>query len=79
MLVGENMTKPKGRRTIRQLGGEIWLELRARQSERETDWRAENRIIAVAMGVLARHTGAVIENDPDHPVAPLPPKDPKTD
>ncbi len=59
-------------RTVRQLGGELWLELRTALSETEADWQARNRIVEIAMGVLARHSGSVIENDHDLPVEPLP-------
>lgn len=68
------MTDGKRSRTIRQLGGEIWIELQAAIPEPETDWRTRNRIIEVIMAVLARHSGAMIENDPDLPVDPLPVK-----
>lgn len=48
------------------------MELRTALPEWEVDWRARNTLIEIAMGVLARHEGTVIENDPELPVDPLP-------
>ena len=70
------MSDGKRRRSVRQLGGEIWIELQAALPEAETDWRTRSRIIEIIMAVLARHTGATIENDADLPVDPLPGKPP---
>lgn len=58
-------------RTIRELGGEVWAEL---SSIPETDlrWEVRNAVVDVMMGVLARHSGSILENDRDLPVAPLP-------
>lgn len=62
-------------RTIRELGGEIWAEMNNRVSESEANFEVKNRIVDIAMGVLARYAGAVLENDEGLPVEPLPPKD----
>ena len=67
-------------RTIRELGGEIWAECQARiptgtppiNSSLEA-FELLNYFIDISMGVLARHSGALITNDPDLPVDPLPP------
>jgi hypothetical protein len=59
-------------RTIRELGGEFWSELSAAITEDETNWKVKNRIVDLMMAVLARYEGAVIENDADLPVQPLP-------
>lgn len=59
-------------RTIRELGGEIWSELNARVGETEANFEVKNRIVDIAMGVLARYAGSVIENDEGLPVEPLP-------
>jgi hypothetical protein len=58
-------------RTVRELGGEIWAELFS-FPDAELHWQIKNRIVDVVMGVLARHEGAVIKNDPDLPVSRLP-------
>ena len=58
-------------RTVRELGGEIWSELVNRISEEEIDWQAKNKVVDIVIGVLARHSGKVIENDKDLPVDPL--------
>jgi hypothetical protein len=68
------MSDGKRSRTIRQLGGEIWIELQAVVPEPEADWRTWDTIIEVVMAVLARHAGTTIENDHDLPVTPLPGK-----
>jgi hypothetical protein len=68
------VTKPKKSRTIRELGGEIWSELRSEISEEEANWEVKNRMVEIMMAVRARHAGAIIENDADLPVEPLPPK-----
>ena len=60
-------------RTVRELGGEIWAELRC-FSEAELHWQIRNRVVDVVMGVLARHVGTEIRNDLDFPVSPLPVK-----
>lgn len=69
---GWSGTLGEGKRTVRELGGEIWAELRNRIAEEEADWRAKTEIVDVIMGVLARHSGKRIENDPGLPVTPLP-------
>jgi hypothetical protein len=57
--------------TVRELGGEIWAELSS-FSDEELHWETKSKIVHVVMGVIARHAGAVVKNDPDLPVAPLP-------
>lgn len=59
-------------RTIRELGGEIWSEISAAVPEEQANFEVKNRIVEIAMAVLARYSGAVIENDADLPVEPLP-------
>jgi len=56
-------------RTVRELAGEIWAEMRQVEG---LDWQVRNRITDVIMGVLARYDGATIVNDRDLPVKPLP-------
>jgi hypothetical protein len=63
------------RRTIRELGGEIWAELEKRIPDHRADWRTRGSIVDVVMGVLAAHAGEMIENDVDLPVETLPPVD----
>jgi hypothetical protein len=68
---------------IRELGGEIWAECRARlrtgtpplHSSLEA-FELLNYFIDISMGVLARHNGTLIANDFDLPVEPLPPDPP---
>ena len=65
-------------RTIRELGGEIWAELQERQLKganpafAKLEPESVNAFIDLTMGVLARHANAMIRNDPDLPVEPLP-------
>lgn len=64
-------------RTVRELGGEIWAEIRMRMGEKqETFSRLDvptlNATIDLIIGVLARYNGVVIVNDADLPVTPLP-------
>jgi hypothetical protein len=58
-------------RTIRELGGEIWAEL-GPIPEIDLRWDVRDTIVDIVMGVLARHAGAVLENDQDIPVEPWP-------
>jgi len=60
-------------KTVRELAGEIWAEINSAHWRRgdEIDVEVLNAFIEVASGVLARHDGATILNDPDFPVAPL--------
>jgi hypothetical protein len=60
-------------RTVRELGGEIWAELSS-IPEGDLRWDVRNAIVDVVMGVLARYAGTVLENDPDLPVEPRPPR-----
>lgn len=62
----------KSGRTVRELGGEIWAELSRGISNDELGWQEKSKVVDLVMGVLARHVGCVIENDPDLPVSPLP-------
>jgi len=71
------MSKAAKSRTIRELGGEIWSEVSSIVSEEEANWQVKNKIVEITMGVLARYEGAVIENDADLPVEPLPKKEPE--
>ena len=57
-------------KTVRELGGEIWAELSSRIPEETITWSIKNDLIDLIMGVLARHDGITIENDPDDPVTP---------
>jgi hypothetical protein len=57
--------------TARELGGEIWSELSS-LPQAELHWQIRNRVVDVVMGVLARHLGAQIRNDPDLPASPVP-------
>ncbi len=66
------------KRTIRELGGEIWSEVFARRTHghpklKNLPQEAEDEIMDLVIGVLARYKGAVIEDDEDLPVTPLPP------
>ena len=67
----------KRERTIRELGGEIWAEMRGRVSESEANFEVKSRIVDIAMGVLARYEGAILTNDEGLPVAPLPVVEPE--
>ncbi|WP_437913732.1 hypothetical protein WME73_46060 [Sorangium sp. So ce302] len=57
---------------MRELGGEIWAEISRRIPDDELDWQRKNKMVDLIMGVLARHIGNTIENDPDLPVFPSP-------
>ena len=64
--------------TIRELGGEIWSEVFTRRTHdcpklKNLSQEAEDAIMDLVIGVLARYKGAVIEDDEDLPVTPLPP------
>ena len=64
--------------TIRELGGEVWAEIFMRKTHGDVRFKelhhdALGEIIDLIMGVLARHKGAVIEDDGDLPVTPLAP------
>ncbi len=58
------------KKTIRELGGDVWAELH-RIPEPELDWKTRERIVDIVMGVLARHTDLEVRNDEDLPVSPL--------
>lgn len=67
-------TRPDAERrvvTVRELGGEIWSEFSRRVPQEDTDWKTQGILVDILMGVLARHTGEVVENDEDLPVKPL--------
>ena len=66
------------KKTVRELGGEIWAEITQRQNDQaddslisEIDFRATQELGDLVMGVLARHAGCEIINDEDLPVEPL--------
>ncbi len=66
------------KRTIRELGGEVWAEISTRRSHghiklKNLQQEALDEIIDLFMGVLARHKDTVIEDDEGLPVTPLPP------
>ncbi len=56
-------------RTVRELGGEIWAELRRVEGIK---WQDLNEAIDIVMAVLARYENTMIVNDKDLPVEPLP-------
>lgn len=58
-------------RTVRELGGEFWAEVTREIPEEDASWETKGRLVDILMGVLARHSGEVIENDRDLPVEPL--------
>lgn len=60
-------------RSVRELGGEIWSELSQRVPEGRVSWDIKNEVVGLVMGILARHAGELIENDPDVPVPPTEP------
>lgn len=77
--VRNEVKKPMDNRmkTIRELGGEFWAEIQKRIHDgdvklKNLDIDAENAVVEIMMGVLARHEGMFIKNDADLPVAPLP-------
>ena len=58
--------------TVRELGGEIWTEVSGLCREGlNLEVSDLNEFIDTAVGVLARHTGKTLVNDPDLPVVPL--------
>ena len=59
---------------IRLLGGEIFAAL-FRSRNDDLSWEEHGRVVDVVMGVLARHAGEELVNDPALPVAPLPTPD----
>jgi hypothetical protein len=59
-------------RTVRELGGEIWAELRTAELAQQIDWQVRGAFVELVMGLLARHAGKRLENDSDLPVTPLP-------
>lgn len=67
------MEHVKDVRTVRELGGEVWTELEYLIPEARLAWQVKGEVVDIVMGVLARHVGAEIENDPDLPVEPLAP------
>ncbi|MBI5510932.1 MAG: hypothetical protein HY903_19395 [Deltaproteobacteria bacterium] len=64
-------TPKRPTRTVRELGGEVFAALED-HPDLGVDWKARNAVVDLLMGVLARHDGARIVNDPDLPVTPLP-------
>lgn len=67
------MLSSMNEKTVRELTGEIWAEINGAYWRRgdKVDVDALNEFIDIALGVLARHEGDTIVNDPDLPVAPL--------
>lgn len=65
------------KRSIRELGGEIWAELGYRISDHELGWKTKERVVDILMGVLARYGDFDVENDEDLPVSPLDRFDPE--
>ena len=68
-------------RTIREIGGEIWGEIRVEKEARKAQndpvfdslsHDVEHVILDLTMAVLARHAGKTIINDEDLPVEPRP-------
>ena len=59
--------------TIREIGAEIVAELLS-VPESDIRWDVKHVLVDLVMGVLARHSGSIIENDADFPVAPLEPR-----
>jgi hypothetical protein len=64
------MKRKRQTRTIRELGGEIWAELKMRGGEEQRKFASE--VSDMIMAVLARYDRHVIMNDEDFPVEPLP-------
>jgi hypothetical protein len=72
------MATSVNKKTVRELGGEVWAEITQRQngvvSESligDVDFRVTQELSDLVMGVLARHAGSTIVNDEDLPVTPL--------
>jgi len=66
------------KKTVRELGGEVWAEITHRQNRisddnliGDIDFRVVQELSDILMGVLARHVGCTIINDEDLPVTPL--------
>jgi len=65
------------KKTVRELGGEVWAEITQRQNGTDDslisdiDFRVTQELSDLVMGVLARHAGSTIINDEDLPVTPL--------
>ncbi len=63
-------------KTIRELGGEIWSEITMEKQFNSSSqinlipFEADDALIELIMGVLARHENSKIVNDKDFPVAP---------
>ena len=66
------MATMEPKRTVRELGGEIWAEIEITFGEAQISWQTKGELTDLIMGVLARHVGATIENDEGMPVEPLP-------
>jgi hypothetical protein len=60
-------------KTVRELVGEVWAEITQESLKGACNIQVEdlNIVVDICLGVLARHTGCVIKNDKDLPVAPL--------
>lgn len=66
------MDQRQTKRTVRELGGEIWAEMEMAFGESQISWKTKGELTDLIMGVLARHVGALIENDEGMPVEPMP-------
>jgi hypothetical protein len=58
--------------SIRELGGEIWAELKSEFPDERLNWKVSNEVVDLIMGVLARHVGSSLVNDDDFPVIARP-------
>jgi hypothetical protein len=64
-------------RTVRELGGEIWAEMRICLCDpqhlwAQMDWRHISPVTDIVMSVPARRNGTAIVNDESFPFTPLP-------
>ena len=61
----------KKTRSVRELGGEIWAEMKYRVDEDTVRFDVKHQLADLIMGVLARHIGSEIVDDDGLPVEPL--------
>ena len=69
MITNDANDSARAGRSVRELGAEIWSAIDVTFGQGQIDWQTKQRIAEVAMGVLARHAGKRIVNDPDMPVS----------